>query len=904
MGFLPPSWRRRKQPRTDNASMTTPTLSEEYPRTNNAQPFGETFPEAGDGNSNRTGAAVVSKSHSPASIYKFKGVVIQAEIHRAADLATQIRMQDAKPTQSSFVRRLQNFRFSCKVIMKPLYGSYNILIPIRFRDRLQWLLKLPANGCHDQWDGKSAKALISEALTMKFIYHNSSVPVPRIYSFDSTPDNPVKCPYILMEKVGGKSLYYGWYHKSPAAKDRFRELALESIAKAMVQLGTFTFSSAGALQLDDEGNISVGPYRKVDHFAAHDRLRLGQEAMTTFSQQGPFSNPKEYFLASLNSEDPSILPHQQQGHRKLLRLFIDWFFQATSEHNASEDSAGFVLSHPDFNLQNILVGDHGTLRGLVDWDGVAVVPRCLGYDEYPLWLTRDWDPHYWDYDGENGCPVDPEKAVMTPVELAHWRTVYARAIQTAAKGTSMSCPTATKLSPLARCLYIAANEPLTLQYNVALIFEKIVDLTAGDQFEEESIEPDHEATIDPSGCEGNPYYSLPHNEDFSDLEKDAEADEDHLLSHQNAIDHPVAPLPLTVDISPTFLVNAQSAIPDIETAINSHGSDVKTDTEQLMAGLTTNGFPESEICSQNSTAVHWLSKLLIWQFIITYHLLKLSAQSVLLMGRLQPSLNSSLILIAAGFLFSDTPILSSLVAMLLGGLLLTCVIDKALNQALGGGKVGSFDRFPQASYDQAFTSEKSEPLHSAQDRGFSTAVAPLHFSAEIEHAGVSPEGDNRSQEGTVRTISPDMCEPTATIGHPKEPNYKNSYHNSADLSESSKASASSEESSSNSTHTDMEIHSNYAGNDAQSGGEQDNDDDDDDISINSDDMLDIIMKKWDEDPTFDFGTFGQRNVYNALYNTGTLDRARMRRLKIGFQRLLASLDDRYADFDGLVLRDV
>ncbi|KAL8743408.1 MAG: hypothetical protein Q9184_008118 [Pyrenodesmia sp. 2 TL-2023] len=261
--------------------MTTPALLEKTPRTTavnpvnskNAQYLSETLPEPGDGDSKNSGAAVTSGDHSLASIYRFK-------------------------------------------------GSYNILIPIRFKDRVRWLLKLPTNGCHQQ-DEDSAKALTSEALTTNFICHNPSVPAIRIYSFDSIPNNPVNCPNILMEKLGGKSLYYDWYHKSPAAQDRFREQALANIAKAMVQLCTFTFSSTGALQLDDDGRIKVGPCRKVDHFAAHDRLRLGQEATTRFSQQGPFSNPRDYFLTSLNREDPSILPHQQQGHRKLLRLCID-----------------------------------------------------------------------------------------------------------------------------------------------------------------------------------------------------------------------------------------------------------------------------------------------------------------------------------------------------------------------------------------------------------------------------------------------------------------------------------------------------------------------------------------------------------------------------------------------------
>lgn len=76
------------------------------------------------------------------------------------------------------------------------------------------------------------------------------------------------------------------------------------------------------------------------------------------------------------------------------------------------------------------------------------------------------------------------------------------------------------------------------------------------------------------------------------------------------------------------------------------------------------------------------------------------------------------------------------------------------------------------------------------------------------------------------------------------------------------------------------------------------DDDHDAASITSEDRLEMIRKKWEEDPLYDSGYFTQRNVYVAL-NKDNLDEARMRRLKIGFQRLLASLNERFADFDGL-----
>jgi hypothetical protein len=57
----------------------------------------------------------------------------------------------------------------------------------------------------------------------------------------------------------------------------------------------------------------------------------------------------------------------------MLRLFLSWI--------PLIDPRDFVLSHPDFGFQNILVAEDGSLRGPIDRDGVAVVPRCVGIDD-------------------------------------------------------------------------------------------------------------------------------------------------------------------------------------------------------------------------------------------------------------------------------------------------------------------------------------------------------------------------------------------------------------------------------------------------------------------------------------------------------------------------------------------
>ncbi|EEQ32862.1 conserved hypothetical protein [Microsporum canis CBS 113480] len=59
----------------------------------------------------------------------------------------------------------------------------------------------------------------------------------------------------------------------------------------------------------------------------------------------------------------------------------------------------FVLTHPDLNIQNVLVSEDGSAQGLIDWGGVAAVPRLVG---------RDWDPaiYVWNKEMEEGIERD------------------------------------------------------------------------------------------------------------------------------------------------------------------------------------------------------------------------------------------------------------------------------------------------------------------------------------------------------------------------------------------------------------------------------------------------------------------------------------------------------------------
>ncbi|KAL8649349.1 MAG: hypothetical protein Q9210_004458 [Variospora velana] len=915
--ILRSSWRRRQHQSSDivaNKSVTPSTETSTTTTSQSPSSHGSLKTElrlsvthTGSSGSSVATVANTDTRCAQGRLHTFKAAIVQAEIKKAAQLATCIRTQDAKLAESRALRHLQKLRFSSKVIMSPLHGSYNILFPIQFRDRVQWLLKIPANGSNDQWDEASAEAHTSEAMTMKFIYNNSPVPVPRIYSFDSTANNLLKCPYMLLERIKGKSPFYGWFYKQ--SPDRFRQKLIDEVAHAMVKLSVFNFPKVGALQFDSDGKVvSVGPYRKVDHFAPYHRKKLGQDSVTTFSQHGPFTDPRDYFLTSLDREDASKSSCELQGQRKLLRLFIDWFFQAAS---TLDDTSGFVLTHPDFNIQNMLVSKDGTLRTLIDWDGVVVVPRCLGFEEYPLWLTRDWDPHFWNYNAEGDCAIDPYQPFMDSEELLHYRSVYAQALEAASSRSSVRGPSpdgsnksvgsagggcgSTRISCLARSLYIAANEPESLPDNLEMIFDRIVDLTAEDEEEQNEgsvMDPDHDANLEDLEQDIGSHYGSETGQETPKPVHQAEGGQTRQSSCQWEVTGEAVLEPQVVPASGCIL---QLDVDNQEERFSPEDVLTCFEPDQMSRGTPAKNSFQSVTLDPVPSTTHWPSQLLTQLWTISYHLLAVSAMFMLIMSWLQSKDMSPMIMISIGFLFSETLILSNLIAFLLGVSLFVRILGRVFDSGLGNYSDRRSHLIQEAFPLQVSISAESASVQGAQDPIPQSIIIGHDTVVEIAKATGSVQTEEVLHDNSMAkfTMARDMID----CDRPRaEDTACESINNlGPESSCSSEYNSSPESTKSGSTHTEMEIHTNHAGSDAGFGEE-----DDDNVSITSDYVLDMILKKWDEDPSYDFGHFTDRNVYNALYND-KLDAARTRRLKIGFQRLLTSLDNRFADFDGLTL---
>jgi aminoglycoside phosphotransferase (APT) family kinase protein len=130
----------------------------------------------------------------------------------------------------------------------------------------------------------------------------------------------------------------------------------------------------------------------------------------------------------------------------VLQLFLSALTDSTL------DGPPFVLSHPDFDSQNVLVDDDGTITGIIDWDNVDIRPRQGAAAAYPMWLTVDWDPLFYGW-SKDASPED-NAAYDSPAELATYRRAYLDAITRASNGKLTHI---TRNSHIWTTLYIALS---------------------------------------------------------------------------------------------------------------------------------------------------------------------------------------------------------------------------------------------------------------------------------------------------------------------------------------------------------------------------------------------------------------------------------------------------------------
>ncbi|KAJ5362535.1 Aminoglycoside phosphotransferase [Penicillium brevicompactum] len=271
----------------------------------------------------------------------------------------------------------------------------------------------------------------SEVATMRFVRKTTNLPVPEVFAYQSSRDNPICFEWIFMEKMPGKPCREVWRDLPWEAKERM----VRQLAQAQAALFQHKFEGIGSLyepswscdtiptpgppspqdptkdnntlnslQYSTDGAtdwLSNGPLKRS--LSGVDRIVSIPFFWGPHLQQqiprGPFDSSQHWITARLaiirNEFEPVVkrlsagkLSRDEEcdkidGENTLKRMEKLGTLLPRMQQ-MQDDSRPSVIFHDDLSRNNILVGDGGEMTGVIDWEFVSLVPswRVCDYPEF------------------------------------------------------------------------------------------------------------------------------------------------------------------------------------------------------------------------------------------------------------------------------------------------------------------------------------------------------------------------------------------------------------------------------------------------------------------------------------------------------------------------------------------
>ncbi|PKC59154.1 hypothetical protein RhiirA1_427168 [Rhizophagus irregularis] len=211
---------------------------------------------------------------------------------------------------------------------------------------------------------------------MKYVTQNTNIKVPAVYDWNGTAQNPIKTPYIFMERLPGQHLYIKFGMK------------------------------IGCLYMDEQTSSSatstfqIGP---VVNYLFHSK---GRDSIP--SSTGPFKSLKELYGTLIQKEKEFFEIHGAQKLLHLEGIKIDHGMEVTRVKNPIKklgllqsklsnifdelvDQKPFTLIHNDFDAQNMLVERSSTndikIVGIIDWE-FSRTGTLWDLCKYPVWIQE------------------------------------------------------------------------------------------------------------------------------------------------------------------------------------------------------------------------------------------------------------------------------------------------------------------------------------------------------------------------------------------------------------------------------------------------------------------------------------------------------------------------------------
>jgi aminoglycoside phosphotransferase (APT) family kinase protein len=232
----------------------------------------------------------------------------------------------------------------------------NLVVNIAFSDQIDWIARIRHVPVQPS-DARQHKVdMLSEIATMKTLKRRTTIPVPEVFAFDSSPLNGFGFPYVLMDRLKGRVLQATIAGQVPA---KHLPRVASQLADVLFQLEHLTFDQLGRIWCGEDCNepARIIPWQSEDEPLATAHTQTSLEWFYEFRQDQNRHALEEH------ADDPEWRT-------------ACWVLKKALSYIVVEDRlrGPFPLCHFDLHYGNLLFDDEYNLTGVIDWSGAATAP--------------------------------------------------------------------------------------------------------------------------------------------------------------------------------------------------------------------------------------------------------------------------------------------------------------------------------------------------------------------------------------------------------------------------------------------------------------------------------------------------------------------------------------------------
>ena len=228
-------------------------------------------------------------------------------------------------------------------------GFHNLVTELAFSDRVSWVVRIPYKAIDDTF----RTSLLSEIATIKIVKKHTNIPVPQVFDFELSKDQAFGYPYVLMERLAGRTLNHALALSVPV---QHHSKVAKQLAAVFFELNNLTFDRIGRLWCGDSADQTVEII-----------------GMTWHESIVPLETSLEYFYNERQGQNRQVIATYPNDPD---RLTACWVLKTALAQIILEDRVRgpFPLCHLDFHYGNLLFDDDFNLTGVVDWSNAQAAP--------------------------------------------------------------------------------------------------------------------------------------------------------------------------------------------------------------------------------------------------------------------------------------------------------------------------------------------------------------------------------------------------------------------------------------------------------------------------------------------------------------------------------------------------